>query len=96
MVHLLERIHGDGHQVAPELERFGVTGLEGDDPLSGRRSESWVGVEVPPCSLVQLVQPGEVEVDTVVTFGEELLDEHAELGSPVTDVVLPHDGVAGV
>jgi hypothetical protein len=89
LVHRQEVPFGLGDQSAPQGERLLVAALQGHHPQPGPGAELLVGVEPCPCGLV--------EVGRVVAGGGgfvQVLDQHAEGGTPVTEVVGPAHVVA--
>ncbi|CAO0835925.1 hypothetical protein SMICM17S_05673 [Streptomyces microflavus] len=90
-------------EALPQLQRLGVPGLEGHHPVPRARLELLVGVEQRTRRLVDPVQRRHrrlaVRRVTLVLQGarvlDQILDEHAELGAPVADVVAPDHALAG-
>ena len=106
-VHLVEIDLRKVYQLVPEPHRVGVTGLERDHPRPGAHVEVagatgglrlLGGVELDPRALVEHVRVGDEQPGLGRSFAhlEQVLDEHAERGAPVADVVLPDDVVAEV
>jgi hypothetical protein len=91
------------HELLPGGEGLGFAGLEVHDPAPGPRLELLVGVEEFARGLVEAVEvrhrllAGDIRV-AVVQLARvlvQILDQHAELGSPVADVVPPDHRLAG-
>ena len=93
VVDRLEVLGGLVDEQLPQDACLGVPALQEHHPSPGPVGEAYVAVELAPRRLVEL---GEVtERETVggrVGAGvDEVLDEHAERGAPVAQVVLPDD-----
>ncbi len=92
---------GDGalggiHEGVPEAQRVLVAGLQQHDPLAAALGEDRIGVELGPGLPVEGLEVGEGELARGgrVARVDEVLEEHAEGGAPVAQVVLADDVVA--
>jgi hypothetical protein len=103
VVDAVEVLLGEVHEVGPDAQRLPVAGLEGRDAPAGAGGEAGLavgsgigGVELRARGLVEGVGVGlqQLRLGAVLAHLEEVLDEHAEGGAPVADVVLAHGRVA--
>ena len=96
-VHLVQVPAGDVDQALPDGHRVRVPGLQPDQPAPGALGERRVGVELAPGRLVERVRVGgqQPRLGRVHAHVEQVLDQHAERGAPVADVVVPDHPVPG-
>src|SRR5699024_3009975 len=101
----VEVLLGQLHQVRPDPQGLGVAGLQGRDPGAGaggevvavgRRARLLGRVELGARGLIERVRIRlqQLRLGAVLAHLEQMLDEHAEGGAPVADVVLAHHGAA--
>ena len=80
---------GDLQQLLPDLPGLRIAGLQRDHPAAGGGGELRVGLEARVGPLVdRLGAPARSRSRTSMPSSQDLLDQHAELGAPVADVVL--------
>jgi hypothetical protein len=80
--------------LAPEIERVLVAGLQQHDALSRAIRESSVAVEFRTRGAIELAELAHVGLRAALTDVEQMLDEHTERRAPIADVVLADDLVA--
>jgi len=87
---------GEVDKFLPQLQRGRIAALQVHHPLPGPVGESRVGLEFAPGRLVKGVRVGPQQPGFrgFLADVEQVLDEHAELGAPVADVVVPDHPVA--
>jgi len=78
----------DLDQALPRLAGGRVAGLQLDHTFARARRERLVSVQMSVGPSVQLLCTGQVEGGQIQPLIGDLLDQHAELASPVADVVL--------
>ena len=96
-VHLVQVPAGDVDQPLPDGQRVRVPGLQPDQPAPGPLGERRVVVELAPGRLVERVRVGgqQGRLGRILAHVEQVLDQHAERGAPVADVVVPDHPVPG-
>ena len=96
-VHPVHVLLGDVDQVLPSGQGLRISCLQPHEPAPGALGELGLGVELAPGGLVERVRVGlqQGRLRGVLAHVEQVLDEHAERGAPVADVVIPDHPVPG-
>ena len=89
----VEPLQGDVNESTPDPQSLGVPTLQFDNATARTVSKLRVSIESLLGILVELLDTGQVEIFDVHPFLDDVLNEHAELGAPVTDVILWDNGV---
>src|SRR5215469_7218817 len=85
-------------QRGPKAQGLGIPRLQCDDPEPRPLSERRVGLELGVGGLVERVDlaRGQLVVSSLLAHVEQVLEQYAELGAPVADMVRPDHHVAEV